>query len=135
MAGWTVSLTLGLSEGMDEGCPLTGNGGLRGSRNGPAVLVGLALGWMDGIPLTLGLSDSIDVGLPVLAGLILGCLGDVETLGLADGTDDRDVNGDSEGSDWASARWVRRGCKDGSVDNEGCVEVEGDSDGRLVLEN
>ena len=84
--------------------------------------------WLDGIPLTLGLSDDIDVGLPVLVGFIFGCeLGGVETLGLADGTDD--------GTATRKAA-QRRGplshrCKDGSVDNDGCVEIEGYSDGRI----
>ena len=35
------------------------------------VLVGFALGWLDGIPLTLGLSVGIDVGLPCLWGSYL----------------------------------------------------------------
>ena len=40
-------LTLGCSDGVDVGFP---------------VLVGTALGWLDGIPLTLGLSDGDDEG-------------------------------------------------------------------------
>ena len=60
---------------------------------GLPVFVGHPLGWLDGIPLTLGLSDGIE-----LVGLILGCeLGDVETLGLADGADDGDVAVDGPG--------------------------------------
>ena len=33
------------------------------------MLVGFALGWLDGIPLTLGLSESIDDGWPLTDGL------------------------------------------------------------------
>ena len=53
-------LTLGDLDGLDVGLPVP-------------VLVGLRLGWLDGIPLTLGLLGGIDVGLLVLVGLILGC--------------------------------------------------------------
>ena len=114
---------LGDSDGVDVGFP---------------VLVGPALGWLDGIPLTLGLSDGVDVGLPVLVGLILGCeLGEVETLGFADGMDDgeAEIDGDSEGNDvgHCDADGTIDGAEDGSVDNDGCAEIEGDSDGRLVL--
>ena len=48
---------------------------------------------------------------------------------------DVEIDGDLEGADVGHMLWLGfiDGAEDGSVDIDGCVEIEGASDGRLVL--